>query len=169
MANYDLVCFLEYYLDRASVYDPVTNKRAPSYQWQNFYQEPQDLSAVDSDVQGDFFFIPFNLSGFALKAAESIDALSVEIAATGEIIDLTDNAINANRLVIASMYLQDPGQNQIDSASAALVSRYIGTVDAASVSDTSVSWSVTPLIDNTKPQVPTRKIASDLVGVFVGR
>lgn len=169
MAYYDLICFLEYYADRSSVYDPSTGKRAPTRRWQNFYQVPQDLSVVDSAVQGTFQYIPFSASGFSLKSASSIGELSVEIAATADIIDLTDTAIGANRLVIASLYLQDAGEDQLHAASATLVSRYIGGIDGAAVDDTSVSWSISPVIEKSKPQIPTRKVASDLIGRFVGR
>lgn len=168
MAYYDLLCFLEYYADRTSVYDVSTGKRAPTRRWQNFYQVPQDLSVVDSDVQGTFVYIPFTAEGFTLRSANSIGELSIEIAATGDIVDLTDTAIGAGRLVIASLYLQDAGKDELDAASASLVSRYIGGIDGASVSDTSVSWSVSPVIDKSKPQIPTRKVASDLVGRFTG-
>jgi hypothetical protein len=169
MAQYDLLCFLEYYADRTSVYDISTGKRAPTRRWQNFYQVPQDLSVVDSDVQGTFVYIPFTVSGFTLRSANSIGELGIEIAATGDIVDLTDTAVGAGRLVIASLYLQDAGKDELDAASATLVSRYIGGIDGAEVNDTSVSWAVSPVIDKSKPQIPTRKVASDLVGRFTGR
>lgn len=169
MAQYDLLCFLEYYADRTSVYDISTGKRAPTRRWQNFYQVPQDLSVVDSDVQGTFQYIPFTAEGFTLRPANSIGELSIEIAATGDIIDLTDAAVGVGRLVIASLYLQDAGKDELDAASATLISRYIGGIDGAAVDDTSVSWSVSPVIDKSKPQIPTRKVASDLVGRFTGR
>lgn len=169
MAYYDLLCFLEYYADRSSVYDPSTGKRAPTRRWQNFYQVPQNLSVVDSAVQGRFVYIPFTAEGFTLRPADTIGQLSIEIAATGDIIDLTDTAIGANRLVIASLYLQDAGEDQLDPASATLVSRYIGGIDSADVDDISVRWSISPVIDKSKPQIPTRKLASDLIGRFVGR
>jgi hypothetical protein len=168
MAQYDLLCFLEYYADRTSVYDISTGKRAPTRRWQNFYQVPQDLSTVDSDVQGSFQYIPFTAEGFTLRPANSIGELSIEIAATADIIDLTDTAIGAGRLVIASLYLQDAGEDALDPASAVLVSRYIGGIDGAEVNDTSVSWSVSPVVDKSKPQIPTRKVASDLIGRFTG-
>jgi hypothetical protein len=168
MAEYDLLCFLEYYADRTSVYDISTGKRAPTRRWQNFYQVPQDLSVVDSDVQGTFVYIPFTASGFTLRPANSIGQLSIDIAAAGDIVDLTDTAIGAGRLVIASLYLQDAGKDELDAASATLISRYIGGIDGAEVNDTSVSWSVSPVIDKTKPQVPIRKVASDLIGRFIG-
>ena len=169
MAYYDLLCFLEYYADRTSVYDVSTGKRAPTRRWQNFYQVPQDLSLVDSDVQGTFVYIPFTASGFTLRPANSIGELSIEIAATADIIDLTDAAIGANRLIIASLYLQDAGEDALDPASATLVSRYIGCIDGAAVDDASVNWSVSPVIDKSKPQIPTRKVAADLIGRFTGR
>lgn len=167
MAEYDLLCFLEYYADRNSVYSG--GKRTPTRRWQNFYQVPQDMSLIDSDVQGSFVYIPFTASGFALRAADSIGNLSIEIAATGDIIDLTDQAIGTNRLVIASLYLQDAGKDAVDAASAQLISRYIGGIDGAQANDDSVAWVVTPMIDQKKPQIPTRKVASDLIGRFTGR
>ena len=168
MAYYDLLCFLEYYADRTSVYDISTGKRSPTRRWQNFYQAPQDLSVVDNAVQGSFVYLPFTPNGFSLKSANDIGELSIEIAATGDIIDLTDTAIGANRLVIASLYLQDAGEDALDAASATLVSRYIGGIDGATVSDTSATWSITPAVDKTKAQIPTRKVASDLIGRFIG-
>jgi hypothetical protein len=167
MAQYDLLCFLEYYADRNSVYSG--GKRTPTRRWQNFYQVPQDMSVIDSDVQGDFVYIPFSASGFSLRSANTIGDLTVEIAATGDIIDLTDSAIGTNRLVIASLYLQDAGKDSVDAASAQLISRYIGGIDGATVDDKSVSWTVSPMVDKTNPQVPVRKIASDLIGRFTGR
>lgn len=169
MAYYDLLCFLEYYADRTIVYDVSTGKRAPTRRWQNFYQVPQDLSTVDSDVQGNFVYIPFTAEGFTLRPANSIGELAIEIAATADIIDLTDTAVGAGRLVIASLYLQDAGEDALDPASATLVSRYIGGIDGAEVSDTSVNWSISPVIEKSKPQIPTRKVSSDLVGRFTGR
>lgn len=167
MAQYDLLCFLEYYADRDSIYSG--GKRTPTRRWQNFYQVPQDMSVIDSDVQGDFVYIPFTASGFALRAANSIGDLSVEIAATGDVLDLTDTAIGTNRLVIASLYLQDAGMDEVDAASAQLISRYIGGINGAQVNDSMVLWRVSPMIDKTKPQVPTRKVASDLIGRFTGQ
>jgi hypothetical protein len=167
MAYYDLLCFLEYYADRNSVYSG--SKRTPTRRWQNFYQEPQNMALIDTDVDGDFVYIPFSASGFSLRSANAIGDLTVEIAATGDIIDLTDGAIGTNRLVIASLYLQDAGKDALDAASAQLISRYIGGINGASVNDDSVSWTISPMVDKTKPQVPTRKIASDLIGRFTGR
>lgn len=167
MANYDLLCFLEYYADRNSVYSG--GKRTPTRRWQNFYQAPQDMSVIDSDVQGDFVYIPFTASGFSLRSANAIGDLTIEIAATGDIVDLTDSAIGTNRLVIASLYLQDAGKDAVDAASAQLISRYIGGVDRATVDDDSVSWTISLMVDKTRPQVPTRKVASDLIGRFTGR
>lgn len=167
MAQYDLLCFLEYYADRNVVYSG--GKRTPTRRWQNFYQVPQDMSLIDSDVQGNFVYIPFTASGFTLRSANSIGDLLIDIAATGDVIDLTDSAIGTNRLVIASLYVQDPGMDAVDAASAQLISRYIGGIDGAQVSDASVSWTVSPMLDKTSPQVPTRKIASDLIGRFTGR
>lgn len=169
MASFDLLCFLEYYADRTSVYDVSTSKRAPTRRWQNFYQLPVDLSTVDSDVQGSFSYLPFTAVGFSAKTADAIGTLSISIAGTAEIIDLTDTAIGANRLVIASLYVQDLGSDELDAASAQLISRYIGVIDGADVDDTSVNWSVSPAVDKVKPQVPTRKITSDLLGRFTGR
>jgi len=67
------------------------------------------------------------------------------------------------------LYLQDAGQDAVDAASAQLISRYIGGISGASMNDTAVAWSISPMIDKTRPQVPTRKVASDLIGRFTGR
>lgn len=57
--------------------------------------------------------------------------------------------MTGDRLVIASLYVQSIGQD-IFSNSATLVCRYIGTIDNATIDDTTVSWSVTPAISKQK-------------------
>ena len=64
MANKDIMCFLEYYADRASVVSG--SLRTPTNQWQNFYQEPQTLS-VDSEVGGSYQYLAFDVDGFDLS------------------------------------------------------------------------------------------------------
>lgn len=167
MAQYDLICFLEYYADRNSVYSG--GKRTATRRWQNFFQEPQDFSLFESDVSGDFVYMPFTASGFALRAANSTGELAIEIAATADVVDLTDAAVDAGRLVIVSLYQQDTGMDTLDPASADLIIRYIGSIDGADVDDDSVAWRITPFLEKTKPQVPTRRVSLDLIGRFTGR
>lgn len=161
MADYDILCFLEYYADRSSVVDGSGN-RTPTNQWQNFYQLGQTLG-VDAQATGTYFYLPFEVNGFGSTEAASINDLSITAAATGVLVDITDSAMAADNLVIASLYIQDAGKDQFDTASAQLVSRYIGSIEAASISDETVSWSINPAINKLRPQVPTRKIAADML------
>ena len=69
----------------------------------------------------------------------------------------------SDNLVIASLYVQDVGQDQLDSGSAQLVARYIGTIDGATLDDETVRWTVNPAINKLNPQVPTRKITADML------
>jgi hypothetical protein len=71
--------------------------------------------------------------------------------------------------VIASLVIQDPGEDSFDATSAQIVSRYIGSIQSASLNDTTVSWTVNPAIDKLKAQIPSRKVSSDLIGRFTGR
>ena len=160
MANYDIMCFLEYYADRASVVSG--GLRTPTNQWQNFYQEPQDLS-VDTEVGGSYLYLAFDVDGFGSSDAAAVNDLSVDLAATGESVDITDAAMGADNLVIASLYIQSAGQNAFDASSAQLISRYIGSIEGAELSEESVSWTVNPAIDKLKAQVPTRKITADML------
>lgn len=164
MANYDILCFLEYYADRTSVLDGSGN-RAPSYQWQNFYQEGQTLS-VDSDATGTYYYLAFDIEGFGSSDGGEINDLSVSIAATAELIDITDAAMAADNLIIASLYVQDVGSDKLDAASASLISRFYGQISGASVSDESISWTANPAINKIKAQVPFRVIDTDLIGRF---
>jgi len=164
MANYDILCFLEYYADRTSVLDGSGN-RAPSSQWQNFYQDPQSLS-VDSEVTGTYSYLAFDIDGFGSSEGGEINDLSISIAATAQIIDITDAAMAADNLIIASLYVQDVGANSFDASSAQLISRYYGAISGASVNDESVSWTVNPAINTIKAQVPFRVIDTDLIGRF---
>tara|TARA_R100001509_G_scaffold65817_1_gene36470 strand:+ start:5641 stop:6150 length:510 start_codon:yes stop_codon:yes gene_type:complete len=161
MANYDVLCFLEYYADRSNVLSG--SNRNPTYQWQNFYQNVQTLGSADTNAQGDYRYLAFDVDGFGSTDASSINDLSIELAATAEIIDITDSALGADNLVIASLYVQSAGSDAFDTSSAQLISRYIGSIEGASVTETTVSWTVNPAINKLNPQVPSRKITANMV------
>ena len=166
MANFDILTFLEYYADKSSVLN-TSNKRLPTNAYQNFYQSAQNLtadSAIDQSV--NFNYLAFDASGFASTEAASISDLTINLAATASIVDLTDTAIGGDRLVIASLYIQSIGQD-LFSNSASLICRFIGTIDNASLNDTTVTWTVSPAISKQKAQVPSRRISSDLMGRFI--
>ena len=166
MSNFDILTFLEYYSDKSNVLDS-NGKRLPTLAHQNFYQNEQTLSA-DTEVNQSkkFTYLAFDASGFSSTSASSINKLTVNIAATANIIDLTENTITGDVLVIASLYMQSIGQENLSNA-ASLICRYIGTIDNISIDETTVKWSVTPAISQKKAQIPTRKITSDLMGKFV--
>ena len=161
MATKDLLCFLEYFADRDNVVDG-SGKRTPTYQWQNFYQVAQTLS-IDANATGSYVYLPFDVDGFGSSGAGEINDLSITAAATAELVDITDAAIGADNLVIASLYIQNAGEAELDSGSAQLISRYIGSIEGASVDDISVQWTVNPAINKLKPQVPTRKITAGML------
>lgn len=161
MANYDVLCFLEYYADRSNVLSG--SNRNPTYQWQNFYQNVQTLGSADTNAQGDYRYLAFDVDGFGSTDASSINDLSIELAATAEIIDITDSALGADNLVIASLYVQSAGSDAFDTSSAQLISRYIGSIEGASITETTVSWTVNPAINKLNPQVPSRKITANMV------
>ena len=167
MANFDIFTTLEYYSNKSSVLDG-NNKRLPTSAFQNFYQPAQNLTA-DSEVNQSFNFtyLAFDADGFSSTEASSISNLNINLAATANIIDLTDTAVNGDSLVIVSLYIQNIGQETI-SNSANLVCRYTGTIDNANVNDTTVTWIVSPAISQQKAQVPSRRISSDLMGRFIG-
>ena len=160
MADFDILTFLEYYADKSSVLNG-SGKRSPTNAYQNFYQSAQNLTA-DSAIT----YLAFDASGFASTEASSISNLTINLAATASIIDLTDTAIGGDRLVIASLYTQSIGQDTF-SNSASLICRFTGTIDNANVDDTTVTWTVSPAISKQKAQVPSRRISSDLMGRFV--
>ena len=166
MANFDILTFLEYYADKSNVLNS-SSKRSPTNAYQNFYQSAQNLTA-DSDIDQsvNFNYLAFDASGFASTEAASITDLTINLAATASIVDLTDTAIGGDRLVIASLYIQSIGQD-LFSNSASLVCRFIGTIDNASLNDTTVTWTVSPAISKQKAQVPSRRISSDLMGRFI--
>lgn len=166
MANYDILTFLEYYTDKSSVLDG-SGKRNPSNAYQNFYQTEQNLTAdTDCSQSINFNYLAFSASGFSSIEASSLGNLNIELAATADIIDLTDSAIGSDILIIASLYIQNIGQESLNS-NATLICRYIGTIDEASVTDETVSWVVTPAISKQKAQVPSRRVSSDLLGRYV--
>lgn len=166
--NYDIMCFLEYYADRTNVRDPITGKRSPTAKWQNFYQVPQAL-AIDTDITGTYPYLAFSADGFGSTTAAAVNNFQVYAAAIGYIVDLTEQAISGDSLVIASLIVQDVGFDSIDPASAEVISRYIGSIEVAGISDTAISWAINPAIDKQKGQVPSRKISSNLIGRFIGQ
>ena len=166
MANFDILTFLEYYADKSSVLDS-NNKRSPTNAYQNFYQSAQNLtadSAIDQNM--NFTYLAFDASGFSSTEAANINNLTINLAATANIKDLTDTAIGGDRLVIASLYIQSIGQDTF-SNSATLVCRFTGTIDSASLNDTTVTWTVSPAISKQKAQIPSKRISSDLMGRFI--
>lgn len=166
MANFDILTFLEYYADKSNVLNNA-GKRLPTNAYQNFYQSAQNLTA-DSEAEQtvSYAYLAYDASGFASMEANSITNLTLNIAATAAIVDLTNTAIGGDRLVIVSLYLQPIGQDAL-SNSASLIARFTGTIENASVSDTTVTWTVSPAISKQKAQVPSRRISSDLLGRFV--
>ena len=166
MADFDILTFLEYYADKSSVLNG-SGKRSPSNAYQNFYQSTQNLtadSAIDQTV--NFNYLAFDANGFASTEASGINSLTINLAATASIVDLTDTAITGDRLVIASLYTQSIGQDTF-SNSANLICRFTGTIDKATIDETTVSWTVNTAISKLKAQVPSRRISSDLMGRFV--
>jgi len=169
MANYDIMCFLEYYADRSSVVDPISGLRTPSRQWQNFYQVAQEFS-IDTDVSGTYSYLAFDVDGFGSVEAGSINDLSINLAAIVDVLDLTEAAmVTGDAFVVASLVIQDAGMDSLDAGSAQIVSRYAGGLHSASFDDTSISWTVNPAIDKTKAQIPTKKISSTILGRFEGQ
>ncbi len=159
--NYDIMCFLEYYTDRASVFSG--GKRTPTRQWQNFFQEGQVLGSVDTESTATYYNLAFDVEGFGSNLGSHINDLTVTIAATADLIDVTDAAMTADNLVIATLYIQTAGGNVFDTSSAQQISRYIGSLEEASISDIKIGWKVNPAIDKMKPQAPTRKITSNML------
>jgi len=168
MANHDIMCFLEYYSDRTNVVDPISGLRIPDRQWQNFYQVAQTFS-IDTDVGGSYLYLAFDADGFGSVEAGSINDLSISIAAVADVVDLTEAAMNGDALVIASLIIQDAGFDSFDAASAQIISRYSGGLHAASIDETTVSWTVNPMINKTKAQIPTKKISSSILAKRQGQ
>ena len=106
MADFDILTFLEYYADKSSVLDG-NGKRSPTNAFQNFYQQAQNQTADTAINQNvNFTYLAFDASGFSSTEAASISDLTINLAATANIIDLTDTAIGGDRLVIPSLYMQ---------------------------------------------------------------
>ncbi len=166
MADFDILTFLEYYPNKSNVLDS-SGKRSPTNAYQNFYQSAQNLTADSAiDQTMNFTYLAFDASGYASTEANGINDLKINIAATADIVDLTETAMTGDRLVIASLYVQSIGQD-IFSNSASLVCRFIGTIESATINETTVTWNVSSAISKQKAQVPTKKISSDLLGRFI--
>jgi hypothetical protein len=160
MTNFDIMCFLEFYANRANVMQ--NGLRTPTRRFQNFYQIAQELS-IDTEVSGIYPYLAFDVDGFGSAEAGAVNDLSISLAALGDLVDLTDAAMRQDTLVVASLVIQSPGQDQLDSASAQIISRYVGGIDAASIDDTTIQWTVNPLLNKTKAQIPTKKVSSSIL------
>jgi len=160
MANFDIMCFLEFYANRTNVVSG--GLRTPTRQFQNFYQVAQPLS-IDVEVSGTYSYLAFDVDGFGSAEAGAVNDLSVSLAALGDLVDLTDAAMGQDTLVVASLVIQSPGQDQLDTASAQIISRYVGGIDAATIDDTTIQWTVNPLLNKTKAQIPTKKVSSSIL------
>lgn len=162
MTDYDIMSFMEYYTDRDTAVDPISELRIPTKQWQNFYQLPQVLS-IDADVGGEYVYLPFDVSGFGLTQAAGVNDLNVSIGGRQGIVDTTEEAMGSDNLIIVSLYIQGVGFDSFNGASAQLIHRFIGSIVGASLTDETVQWTVNPAINKLKSQVPTRKISADML------
>ena len=160
MANYDIMCFLEYYSDRTNIVDGSGN-RVPTRQWQNFFPTPQTLS-IDSAATGSYGYLPFEIDGFGSTEAKQINDLMVNVAASADIVDVSEDAIGSENYVIASLYLQTAGFDSFNSGSAQLIARYSGSIEGVSANDISVDWTINPAISKIDAQVPSKKISSGM-------
>jgi hypothetical protein len=163
MADFDIMCFIEYYDDKTAVYDPVTFKRIPQGQWQNFYQEPQTLDPATYGIDTPYSYLPFNVDGFARVNASALSDLTVEIAAVSGIIDITDSALTKDNFIYAWLFMQPAGQNAIDPGTSFPIATYVGSIVEASVTDVAVRWTVGTGLSVLDPQVPTRKVTADML------
>jgi hypothetical protein len=164
MANFDTMCFLEYYADRANVRS--AGKRTPTRRFQNFFKIAQPLT-IDADIDGSFEFLAFDAAGFGSDEAGSINDFQLSLPGLGDIVDLTNSAMDGDNLVIASLVIQPTGQTEIDPINVEIITRYVGSIDRVSMTDDTVAWVVNPATDKIKSQLPSKKISSDLIGQFV--
>lgn len=169
MADFDIMCFVEYYDDKSAVLDPVTSKRIPQGQWQNFYQEPQTLDAVLYNVDTPYSYLPFNIDGFARVNASALNDLTIELGAVSTIIDITDSALTKDNFVYAWLLMQPAGQPALDPVTSFTMGLYVGSIVEASITDVAVRWTVSTGLSPLDPQIPTRKITADMLVKNRGR
>ena len=160
MANFDIMCFLEYYADRSSLVDGSGN-RTPTRQWQNFFQAPQTL-AVDSKATGEYGYLPFEISGFGSTEAKQINDLTVNVAAYADIVDISEQAVGSENFILAGLYIQPPGLDSFDASSAQLIARYAGSIEGVAATDSAIDWTINPAISKIDAQVPSKKITSGM-------
>jgi len=163
MADFDIMCFVEYYDDKSAVLDPVTFNRIPQGQWQNFYQEPQTLDPNLYYIDTPYSYLPFNVDGFARVNASALNDLTIELAAVSGVIDITDSALTKDNFVYAWLFMQPAGQSSLDPASSFMLALYVGSIVEASVTDVAVRWTVSTGLSPLDPQIPTRKITADML------
>lgn len=162
MADYDIMCFVEYYEDKAAVYNPTFTKRVPQGQWQNFYQEPQTLDPAYG-VDTPYSYLPFNVDGFARVNASSLNDLTIELAAVSGVIDITDSALTKDNFVYAWLFMQPAGQPALDPITSFSIALYVGSIVEASITDVAVRWTVSTGLSPLDPQIPTRKVTADML------
>lgn len=162
MADYDIMCFVEYYEDKTAIYDPTFTWRLSQGQWQNFYQEPQTLDPAYG-VNTPYSYLPFNIDGFGRVNASALDDITVELAAVSGIIDITDSALTKDNLIWAWLFSQPAGLGAVDPLSLSFINLYIGSIVEASVTDVAVRWTISTGLSPLDPQIPTRKITADML------
>ncbi len=159
MANYDIFCLMEYFSNRADV--PATG-RSPVGQWQNFFQEPQTLGS-QQEASGQYQFLAFDAEGFGSSEGSAINDVQVTMAATAEMMIVTENAMDQDNLIIIMLFTQSVGQDSIVEGTFTEISRYIGTLNSATATDETISWTINPAVNKMDPQVPPKKISADML------
>jgi len=123
------------------------------------YQSYWPGQIVDSHT-----FYPFNVNAIISNATGGQQSLSVDFAASNDIISIIETGLANGYFVELSFYYFTPTTSGAPPAAKTLFASYIGELISASQNETSISIQIGSSLNPVEAQAPPRKFTTTLIG-----
>jgi hypothetical protein len=123
------------------------------------YQSYWPSQIVDSHT-----FYPFNVNAIVSNATGGQQSLSVDFAASNDIVSIIETGLANGYFVELNFYQFTPTVSGSPPAAKALFASYIGELISASQNETSISIQIGSSLNPVEAQAPPRKFTTTLIG-----
>lgn len=123
------------------------------------YQNYWSGQTVDSHT-----FYPFNVNAIVSNATGGQQNLSIDFAASNDIINTIEAGLTNSYFVELNFYYFTPTTNGAPPTAKTLFASYIGELISASQNETSISIKVGSSLNPVEAQAPPRKFTTTLIG-----
>lgn len=109
-------------------------------------------------------FYPFNTNAIVSNATGGQQSLTVDFAASNEIISVVEAGLSNGYFVELSFYQFTPTADGSPPTAKALFANYIGELISATQNETSISIQIGSSLNPVEAQAPPRKFTTTLIG-----